>query len=221
MAGEAVRQLVSADTDNYILEDVSINTPLVVPPGLSYGASLQGLEDITASTTQMAASASAYNDVESSSRYLLHPAVLDMGLQLNLVAMCQGLRRRCDVLLVPSFIKEIVVVAARYQEIEGKEQEMIDFSGGRLGMTAAVKWVKPGRSLEGTIKAHQGSRGEHPRFVMRDVTLSAKPRAQIHPSLESLKLVSHFDWAPDVDLNDTNYVSSTAWLIHFNKDDLL
>ncbi|KAK2777211.1 polyketide synthase [Colletotrichum kahawae] len=189
--------------------------------GLSYGPSLQGLQDITTSTSRLSASARVYNYDEDEAGCALHPAVLDMGLQLNLVAMCQGLGERCDLLLLPTYIEEIFVEAdtTRLQQDSGSTPPARD---GRLEMRAEVSWVREGRSLQGTIIAtandDEDSYGDHlrRRFSMRNIKFMAKPPLARHTPQDAPKttlqphLASVFDWAPDAELVETDRVGSVV-----------
>ncbi|OBR09603.1 KR domain-containing protein [Colletotrichum higginsianum IMI 349063] len=198
--------------------------------GLSYGPSLQGLQDIAASTSRLAASATVYDyddeDDEGEAGYALHPAVLDMGLQLNLVAMCQGLREKCDLLLLPTYIEELSVgaVTTRTPQDNGSTPKAQD---GRLEMRAEVRWVRKGRSLQGTITAttsapDDNDRGEGlghntcRRLSLRNVKFMAKPPLARHMpqdapvTTQQPQLASVFDWAPDAELIDTKRVGSVV-----------
>ncbi|TQN65712.1 Reducing polyketide synthase DEP5, partial [Colletotrichum shisoi] len=206
--------------------------------GLSYGPSLQGLQDITASTSRLAASATVYdcdfddhdNGGEGEAGYALHPAVLDMGLQLNLVAMCQGLREKCDLLLLPTHIEEPCVRAdtTRAPQDNGSTPKA---QGGGLEMRAEVSWVRKGRSLQGSITAtasapddddREERLGHYPghRLSLRNVKFMAKPPLALArhmpqdapvtiPTLQP-HLASVFDWAPDAELVDTDRVGSVV-----------
>ncbi|KAI8246120.1 Highly reducing polyketide synthase FUM1 [Colletotrichum sp. SAR 10_96] len=191
--------------------------------GLSYGPSLQGLQDITASTSRLLASASVYDydEDEDEAGYALHPAVLDMGLQLNLVAMCQGLGEKCDLLLLPTYIEEISVEADNTRLLQNRENSP-QARDGRLKMRAEVSWVRKGRSLQGTVTATaNGDERAHdddilPRLSMRNVKFTAKPpRARHTPEDAPLAttqphLASVFEWAPDAELVNMDMVDSVV-----------
>ncbi|KAK2005280.1 KR-domain-containing protein [Colletotrichum eremochloae] len=176
--------------------------------GLAYGTSLQGLDEIMASTDHMAARAAVYEDaVDNEAGYALHPVVLDQGLQLSLVAMCQGLEDKCDLLLLPTFMEEVIVGA------ESKENQSNWES--RMNMRAEVRWIEKGRSLEGsitgTVIANDGNyqNATRPRLSMQNVKFIAKPPARRSPRDDptpppSLRLASEFEWAPDIELLDTD-----------------
>ncbi|KAJ0268560.1 Type I Iterative PKS [Colletotrichum noveboracense] len=191
--------------------------------GLSYGPSLQGLQDITVSTSRLLASASVYDydEDEDEAGYALHPAVLDMGLQLNLVAMCQGLGEKCDLLLLPTYIEEISVEADTTRLLQNRENSP-QARDGRLKMRAEVSWLRKGRSLQGTVTAtangHESSHDDHilPLLFMRNVKFMAKPpRARHTPQDAHLAttqphLASVFEWAPDAELVDMDMVDSVV-----------
>ncbi|KAF3799863.1 Highly reducing polyketide synthase FUM1 [Colletotrichum gloeosporioides] len=191
--------------------------------GLSYGPSLQGLQDITASISRLLASARVYNydEDEDEAGYALHPAVLDMGLQLNLVAMCQGLRENCNLLLLPTHVEEISVEADTIRSLQDRRNTP-QARDGRLEMRAEVSWVLKGRSLQGTVTAtasgDENSHSDHlgPRLSMRNVKFMAKPPRARHTPQDAPRtttqphLASVFEWAPDAELFDINRVSSVA-----------
>lgn len=78
--------------------------------GLSYGKTFQGLGDIAADPVEFEADATVNNRVEScSSRYTLHPTLIDQCLQLMSVALTNGLSRRIDRLAIPAAIGSLYV----------------------------------------------------------------------------------------------------------------
>ncbi|EFQ25774.1 KR domain-containing protein [Colletotrichum graminicola M1.001] len=191
--------------------------------GLSYGISLQGLDDIVASTTRLAASATVYDDaVDDEADYALHPTVLDLALQLNLVAMCQGVREKCDLLLLPTYVGELIV-----GEAERPQHDEINSESKKLNLLAEVRWVDVGKSLEGTVTVADGSgirdgvhRGPAPhRLTIANVKFMAKPMAhrrgvpEDDPTASQLRLASVFEWAPDAELIDPDIVGSALDMI--------
>ncbi|OLN96157.1 Lovastatin nonaketide synthase 3 [Colletotrichum chlorophyti] len=182
--------------------------------GLKYGESLQTLESISASTVRLAASASTYiDDKDEDASFETSPALIDTGFQLGLVAMCQGLRRKCNLLLVPSFISEIEVNEADIVHEDDNKYHHLDGNAGDLEMLAMVRWLKRGRSLQGTVSAFTSRVGHPRRFLMRDITFSAKPRGPAANALANLRLLSSFDWAADVELLDMKKPLSVAQLL--------
>ncbi|KAK1570020.1 KR domain-containing protein [Colletotrichum navitas] len=185
--------------------------------GLSYGASLKGLDEIVASTDHMAALATVYDDAfDNIGEYVLHPAVIDLGLQLNLVAMCQGIGEKCDLLLLPTYMEEVVVGA--------KPQENQNDCESRLAMRADVRWVERGRSLEGTVTGTATADDENHqnetryRLSMRNVKFMAKPLARRTSEYDaklppSLRLASEFQWAYDVELLDPENIVSALDMV--------
>ncbi|KAF5518011.1 Highly reducing polyketide synthase gloL [Colletotrichum aenigma] len=201
--------------------------------GLSYGPSLQGLQDITASTSRLLASARVYDydEDEDEAGYALHPAVLDMGLQLNLVAMCQGLGDKCDLLLLPTYVEEVLVEADTTRLLQNRENSP-QARDGRLEMRAEVSWVRKGRSLQGTVIAtssgNKTSHSDHlgPRLSMRNVKFMAKPPTARHTPQDAPltttqpHLASVFEWAADaklIDLDSVDSVAEMTRLLAFNN----
>jgi acyl transferase domain-containing protein len=89
--------------------------------GLNYGSRFRGLSKINASTTEYAAVASMNNEVGSNeSLYQLHPSTIDLCFQVTAVAITQGLSRKSNQLVVPSYISGIYI---RRPEV-GDEMQM-------------------------------------------------------------------------------------------------
>ncbi|KAM0223013.1 hypothetical protein ACHAQD_003744 [Fusarium lateritium] len=78
--------------------------------GFVYGPEFRGLSNVTSSTSEELAHAQIINrDQQSRSPFTLHPATIDAGLQLLLVAQARGLGRNLVELVVPTVIEELEV----------------------------------------------------------------------------------------------------------------
>lgn len=79
--------------------------------GLQYGPACRLLNDVTVATTGMAAGASILTPPVSQPTYAVHPTVLDSCLQLNGIAMCQGLFRKLRGLYLPVALEGLYISA--------------------------------------------------------------------------------------------------------------
>ncbi|KAJ5291615.1 Fum1p [Penicillium angulare] len=78
--------------------------------GLSYGARFRGLKDIFVDPVKPRADATTTSNSDlCSSRYTLHPTVIDQCLQLLSVALTNGIARRIDSLAIPAAIGHLYV----------------------------------------------------------------------------------------------------------------
>ncbi|GJD00206.1 KR domain-containing protein [Colletotrichum higginsianum] len=79
--------------------------------GIVYGPEFQSLTDIASSVTNNVATAvvQAGEDRAADPAFPLHPVIIDVALQLILVAMVQGVGRRFGPLKMPTTIKELTV----------------------------------------------------------------------------------------------------------------
>lgn len=77
--------------------------------GLRYGPRFTGLDGITASVSDNAASAVVRDNTDPESPYALHPTTIDYILQLSLVAIHQGQPRFMKQSSLPTFIEEIYI----------------------------------------------------------------------------------------------------------------
>ncbi|KZL70111.1 polyketide synthase [Colletotrichum tofieldiae] len=76
--------------------------------GIDWRASFQGLDDITAGTVTQEAAATVF-DFDDTEFYTVHPTVLDQLLQINLVAMTNGLRKNLTTIQLPTNIGYLTV----------------------------------------------------------------------------------------------------------------
>jgi SAM-dependent methyltransferase len=86
--------------------------------GYNYGPAFQGLQDISASTSELTATASTGNfQSPDDSHYFLHPVTIDICLQLFTIAVSQGHSRKLEQLAVPTNIEylEISTTNSRIQ----------------------------------------------------------------------------------------------------------
>jgi NADPH:quinone reductase-like Zn-dependent oxidoreductase/SAM-dependent methyltransferase/NADP-dependent 3-hydroxy acid dehydrogenase YdfG len=77
--------------------------------GLRYGPHFTGLNEITASVSENAASAKVQDNRDSNSPYVLHPTTMDLILQSALVAMHQGQPRYLQQSGLPTFIEKMYI----------------------------------------------------------------------------------------------------------------
>ncbi|EEU34613.1 uncharacterized protein NECHADRAFT_106233 [Fusarium vanettenii 77-13-4] len=78
--------------------------------GFIYGPSFRGLSNVTSAVSEELAFAQIINrDQQSHSPFTLHPATIDAGLQLLLVAQAKGLGRNLAELCVPTAIEELEI----------------------------------------------------------------------------------------------------------------
>ncbi|KAK2013652.1 ketoacyl-synt-domain-containing protein [Colletotrichum eremochloae] len=76
--------------------------------GIDWKASFQGLNDITAGTVKQEATATVF-DFDDTEFYTVHPTILDQLLQINLVAMTNGLRKNLTKIQLPTNIGQLDV----------------------------------------------------------------------------------------------------------------
>lgn len=77
--------------------------------GLRYGPHFTGLDRITASVSENAASAMVQDNKDPESAYTLHPATMDFILQSSLIAMHRGQPRFLEQSGLPTFIEEMYI----------------------------------------------------------------------------------------------------------------
>ncbi|RSL49057.1 hypothetical protein CEP54_012625 [Fusarium duplospermum] len=90
--------------------DVSRIYSRLASVGFIYGPSFRGLSNVTSSVSEELAFAQITNrDQQSHSPFTLHPATIDAGLQLLLVAQAKGLGRNLVELCVPTAIEQLEI----------------------------------------------------------------------------------------------------------------
>ncbi|PYI34570.1 ketoacyl-synt-domain-containing protein [Aspergillus indologenus CBS 114.80] len=81
--------------------------------GLNYGMSFQRMNNITVDPVEHVANATVSEDTgDHESHYLVHPTIIDQGLQLLSVAAVNGIRRRATSLAIPASIDRICITRA-------------------------------------------------------------------------------------------------------------
>ncbi|RSL77235.1 hypothetical protein CEP51_009247 [Fusarium floridanum] len=90
--------------------DVSRIYSRLASVGFIYGPSFRGLSSVTSAVSEELAFAQITNrDQQSNSPFTLHPATIDAGLQLLLVAQAKGLGRNLAELCVPTAIEQLEI----------------------------------------------------------------------------------------------------------------
>ena len=157
--------------------------------GLNYGPAFQGLERISASMQQHAATATTANTIASGeSDYQLHPTTIDHCLQVFSVGSSQGISRKFTQLAVPTHVEEIEVAGT---------QSLITV---RVSATSTTKG-----SIVG--KATGVDASGKPVLTMRGVRLS--PLDSNAGSASDSHAAAVLKWQPDIDfLNPKDLIRS-------------
>lgn len=79
--------------------------------GIDWRGAFRGLETMTAGTTTKEGAAFVFDSYEDTTPYAAHPALLDQLLQVNLVALTNGLLRNLEVIQLPTRIGRLAVFA--------------------------------------------------------------------------------------------------------------
>lgn len=148
--------------------------------GIDWKSSFQGLDYITAGVVTREATATVY-DFEDTTRYAAHPALLDQLLQLNLIAMTNGLKRRLTSILLPTWIGTLAVLGDQELAMRGY--------GSVKGIT------------ENNITGHAAifTDDGRPTVYMENLKYSELPTGKKDDHL----LGSKFDWKTDITLLDS------------------
>lgn len=145
--------------------------------GLNYGPRFTGLQEVTASVTDKAASARVTDRQEiSESPYALHPTTLDIIFQSWILAQKNGVYRELKTLLLPTYIEELYVGCANSATIDFNTS-VDDGQASSYGVVDG-KTVFSLRGLEGT------------RLENEDSDKAVESNAQ------------HLQWKPDFDFAD-------------------
>lgn len=142
--------LESSRTSDWIPEvlprkvDISRIYSRLASVGFIYGPSFRGLSSVTSAVSEELAFAQVINrDQQSCSPFTLHPATIDAGLQLLLVAQAKGLGRNLAGLCVPTAIEELEigpgadVMDAKSWNMYGAEPHVEFTSGERVVLSAS------------------------------------------------------------------------------------
>lgn len=156
--------------------------------GLNYGSSFQRMSDITVDPVDHLANATVIKEnSDLGESYLVHPTVIDQGLQLLSVAMANGIQRRASSLAIPAWIERIVV---------SKSEGNIWCQANSDGDIAATVL-----SGDVTMFSEKG-----PALVVTGANFFSLSNDEVDEE-STIPLLSQIDWAPCLDL-----VSSSKWL---------
>jgi acyl transferase domain-containing protein len=147
--------------------------------GLSYGPTFRGLEAIAADPVKLEANATIANKIENcSSRYALHPTVIDQCLQLMSVALTNGVSRRMDRLAIPTAIGHLYITGNAPQ-MQLESQMTHSSIGSLLGSS--------------TLKATDET-------LLLYLDQAAFFSVQDQSAKDPIPLISEIKWSPDIDL---------------------
>ncbi|KAH8677742.1 putative polyketide synthase [Xylariales sp. PMI_506] len=152
--------------------------------GFNYTGLFKGIQSVSAAvnTTRAKATVMAQAEGARTSRYVLHPAVIDQCFQLFMVASFHGLRRNIDRLTVPTFIEEIV----------------ISHNAKQLAVTAEVCNAHGWGSFNGNLLA-QDNDGQ-PAISLKG--LKTKALTNNDSAEDEVPLITQFEWRPHSDFED-------------------
>ncbi|RDA85038.1 hypothetical protein CP532_4577 [Ophiocordyceps camponoti-leonardi (nom. inval.)] len=118
--------------------------------GLRYGPRFQGLEDISTDPNRLVAMANLKDaSAEKEASYLVHPATLDCCLQLCVVAVCRGMARSIDTLMLPVSIRRIAIHPGGETDLEASAAADLDGSNASV-VVVSKHSRKPVVELDGT-----------------------------------------------------------------------
>lgn len=116
--------------------------------GLRYGPVFQGLDEISTALTQHKAVATV-SSLEDTTKYILHPITIDQGLQIVMVAACQGQGRLLTELSTVTAIEHLVVFSGGRVKLQIEGSVAKSRSGGMTGDVSVVSedghsilWIK-------------------------------------------------------------------------------
>ncbi|KAF6792038.1 Lovastatin nonaketide synthase 2 [Colletotrichum sojae] len=147
--------------------------------GIDWQTAFQGLDYITAGTVTREATATVY-DFDDSTPYAAHPTLLDQMLQINLIAMTNGLRRRLGGIFLPTFIEKLGVL--------GKQDLQMRVYG-------RVEETEAGLNARTAMFTDEG----RPTVFMEGMSFAELPT----PKQKEPLLGSHFEWDRDITLADS------------------
>ncbi|KAJ5953343.1 Fum1p [Penicillium verhagenii] len=153
--------------------------------GVSYGPSFRGLKDIFAHPVERIANATVIDPTEYSSRYTMHPIVIDQTLQLLSVATVNGVARRIDRFAIPAAIGH-VYIAGHASEMQIESQMAQNESGVLFGSSSLMA---DGVTL---LSLNQAT-----FFTVQDEPVIGT----------STSLISEIRWTPDID-----FTPAASWL---------
>ncbi|KAG8157912.1 hypothetical protein KVR01_012184 [Diaporthe batatas] len=165
--------------------------------GIDWNGIFRGLENMTASVTAKEAAASVFDSYEDTVAYAAHPALLDQLLQVNLVALTNGLLRDFDKIHLPTRIERLAVFA-------DQELQMRVFAEATDSASECDHVIK-NKSYQAVMLSEEGS----PIAVLEGLSISELPVPK-RPGREHKLLGSYF--ACDTDLTMVDSISCATTL---------
>ncbi|KAJ5918606.1 Fum1p [Penicillium verhagenii] len=152
--------------------------------GVSYGPSFRGLKEIFAHPVERIANATVIDPTEYSSRYTMHPIVIDQTLQLLSVATANGVARCIDRFAIPAAIGH-VYIAGHASEMQIESQMAQNETGVLFGTSSLMAGGATLLSLD-----------QATFFTVQD-----------QPVNNHTSLMSEIRWTPDID-----FTPAASWL---------
>ncbi|KAL5340198.1 acyl transferase domain-containing protein [Aspergillus crustosus] len=116
--------------------------------GMDYGREFRGLDNVYADPVRYEATATVRTAKVSSSRYIMHPTVIDRCLQLLSVAMFRGLSRNIDIRSLPVLFED-VFIGPEGEELHVQAQADPGKGSFIIGDLSAVSGNKTTLSIRG------------------------------------------------------------------------
>ncbi|TLD18131.1 hypothetical protein PspLS_10422 [Pyricularia sp. CBS 133598] len=167
--------------------------------GIEWKTAFQGLDLITAGTVASEAAATVYDYADDEGGpYAAHPIVLDQLLQINLVAMANGLPRKVDKLMLPTFIGRLAVHREQdmrmriYGSVVTADNDNANIKGGRKLSARAAMFRDDGVPI---VDMDGLDFAELPVASKRDTDMKLKDGR--------LLLGSYFTWDSDITLAES------------------
>jgi acyl transferase domain-containing protein len=161
--------------------------------GVDWNGMFRGLENMTASVVAKEAAASVFDSYEDTVAYATHPAMLDQLLQINLVALTNGLLRNFDKIYLPTRIGRLAVFA-------NQELQMRVFGRETDSTPREDEHENKNRSFEAVMLSEQG----RPVAMLQDLSVSELPLAKRRGGGKEDKLLgSYFTCDTDITMVDS------------------
>ncbi|PYI31307.1 putative polyketide synthase [Aspergillus indologenus CBS 114.80] len=157
--------------------------------GFGYGGMFQGLQDISAATTEnRAAAVIPAEQGGTTDTYALHPARIDQCSQLAIVAAHRGISYRYRHVGVPTFIEEVVISPTT----------------DSLNITAEVRAEKGGSYFADIVAQRAGQTS----LSLKGLKVSALSKRDA--STVDIPLIAQLEWKPHADLTELRDYLHTA-----------
>lgn len=176
--------------------------------GLNYGPRFRAINNPTSHPTIKSAVAKVKSElIEGESDYAIHPSAMDCLLQLCILAVCNGLERKCTILAVPTYIEELYIRPPV----------------GEMTVQATVDFHSKGGAMSGDVVAID-SQGN---MVAQLTTLQASPLGDDKTvgtnGFHDLHAATELEWKPDLtflNVSDLFSIAMERGEIHNNLDKL-